>query len=179
MLSSEELNNIGGVLRAGREVLVYLPDNLRALLSLASAIPNSTQDQDGDSALLGQAEEYARRALEVLREKRIPVELPLEEWATERDRLTAQAHEALGHIAVKRGDLDLAVSQLRQAVEGNPVPEGRQFFRLGMVYWLKGRSQAARTALLRAAELGPDLIRERSLQELAKLPPSSRTGEER
>lgn len=176
MAAHEERNDAEGVLRAGRDVLIYLPGNLRALLSLASAIPNMVSEADNPPLLL-QAEEHARRALEVLGEKRIPPGLPLQEWEMERDRLAAQAHEALGHIAVKRGDLDLAIDELRRAVEQNPAPEGRQFFRLGMVHGLKGNAEPARAALLRAAELGPDLIRERSREELAKLPsPAAQPG---
>lgn len=169
MVSYRELNQFDGMLEAGEKYLQLLPDNLNALLTLASAIPNATAERPDAADLVVTAEEYARRALRVLKQIRIPREIPLQEWERLRREMQAQAHEALGHVAVKRGQVKVAVSEFEKATHYSPAPQGTQFFRLGVAYGWAGMNDRAEGALRRAVELGPDLIRQRALKELEKL----------
>ncbi len=169
MLSYRELNEFEGMLQAGEKYLQLLPDNLNALLTLASAIPNATAERPDAAELVTQAEEYARRALRLLKQIRIPREISMEDWERFRREMEAQAHEALGHVAVKRGQVNVAVSEFEKATHYSPEPQGKQFFRLGVACAWAGMKDRAERALRRAAELGPDLIRQRALQELRKL----------
>ena len=169
MSAYEQLGDLDGVLEAGRKVLPRLPDNVATLLTMASAIPNATAGREDAAELLAAAEEYARRALHILERKQIPREIPFAEWRLLRARMEAQAHEALGHVAAKRGDLETAVTEFQTAVERHPKPEGRQFFRLGVAYAWVGRRDQARSALEKAAGLGPDLVRRLALEEMKKL----------
>ena len=169
MLSYQKLNEFEGMLQAGEKYLQLLPGNLNALLTLASAIPNATAGRPDAANLVIQAEEYARQALRILKQIRIPREIPVEDWERLRGQMEAQAHEALGHVAVKRGQVKVAVSEFEKATHYNPEPQGKQFFRLGVAYAWAGKNDRAERALRRAAELGPDLIRQRALQELKKL----------
>lgn len=164
-----ELDDIEGVLHAGRIVLERIPDNLDALLTLASSIPNAAAGRTDTARLLRDAEHYAKRVLEVLKSKRIPRSIPFAEWRQLRLEMEAQAHEALGHVAAKRGDFSEAALEFERATDLSPEPVGRQHFRLGVAYsWLR-RFSEARVALETAARLGPEPITKLAQGELAKI----------
>jgi tetratricopeptide (TPR) repeat protein len=168
-LAYQEMNNYEGILRAGGKALALSPRNIKVLVTLALAIPNGVTGRSDSSVLLAQAEEYARRALKELDEKRIPQDLALEKWETLKGGLESECHEALGHISVKRGDLSSAVREFRTAAFGNPQPNGRQFLRLSSTYELAGQFQAAEQAAARAAEIGEGQIRQLALQQLQEI----------
>ena len=169
MEAHRALDDFEGVLASGERVLKLLPENLRALLTLATAIPNAVRDATQDRALLERAERYATRALTVMEGKQIPRSIRLADWKRFRAGMAAEAHESLGHIAVKRGRIEHAVAEFELAVRLNPDPEGRQWFRLGAAYAGAGRASEAASALRRAVALGPELIRQRAEQELRSL----------
>ena len=173
MEAHRALDDFEGVLGSGERVLNLLPENLRALLTLATAIPNAVRDATRDQALLERAERYATRALAVMKSKEIPRSIRLEDWKRFRAGMAAEAHEALGHIAVKRGRIEHAVAEFELAVRMNPDPEGRQWFRLGVAYAGAGRASEAANALRRAVALGPELIRQRAEQELGSIAESA------
>ena len=173
----QEQGDFDGVLGAGKRSLGLHPDNLNTLLILASTIPNATGTGSDSAPLLERAEEYARRVLTKIKQMRIPRQISLERWETIRGQMAAQSHEALGHIAAKRGQLQVAVAELERAAFDNPIPQGSQFFRLGVAYVLAGNNDRAESVLRRAATLGPDLIRERALSELHKIEKGKPTEE--
>jgi tetratricopeptide (TPR) repeat protein len=161
------------MLHAADRILRLLPDNLTTLVTLALAIPNGTAGRADANALLTRAEEHARRALDVIERKQIPRQIAYQECKQYRSSLLAQAHEALGHVAIKRGKPAQAIEEFETAARLEPAPEGRIYFRLGVAYASDGRTSRARDALRRAAELGPPLIRQLALQELKKLAPEN------
>lgn len=169
MEAHRALNDFEGVLGSGERVLKLLPENLRALLTLATAIPNAVRDATRDETQLKRAERYATRALAVMESKEIPRSIRLEDWKRFKAGMAAEAHEALGHIAVKRSRIEQAVGEFDLAVRLNPDPEGRQWFRLGAAYAAAGRASEAAKALRRAVVLGPELVRQRAEQELRRL----------
>lgn len=169
MLACQELNDLHGVVEAGAKALKLLPDNLTTLLTLASSIPNTPASGSDAAKLLRQAEEYAHRALRALHRIQVPREISLDRWERLRDQMEAQAHEALGHVAAKQGRINSAISEFEKATENNPEPQGTQFLRLGLAYLWAGRQESAKRALKKAAELGPDLVTRRALEELQKL----------
>ncbi len=166
-------DNVEAVLRTGHAVLNLLPDNLRALLTLASAIPNAVVDPESQTRLLERAEAYAKRALVVMEAKKIPRAIPLDQWNGLRAEMGSQAHEAMGHVAAKRGDVGKAVEEFRRAIALSPSEFGRQHYRLGAALARMGKIADSREALLRAVELGPELIRVRSRDELRWLESTS------
>jgi tetratricopeptide (TPR) repeat protein len=169
LLACRELNDFECMLRAGDRILPLLPDNLTTLVTLALAIPNATAGRPDAAALLARSEDYARRALDVIERKQIPRQISYREWKQYRASLAAQAHEALGHVAMKRGRTADAITEFEAAVQLEPSPAGRSFFRLGVAYASAGRAKSAREALKKAAELGPELIRQLVEQELGKI----------
>ena len=85
--------------------------------------------------------------------------MPRQRWQILSREMEASAHEALGHIASKRGDWQEAVVEFEKSIRQNPTPRGRQFYRLGVAQLFAGSDQSAREALRHAVELGPDEIR--------------------
>ena len=168
-LAYQEMNNYEGVVRAGEKALALGPRNIKVLVMLALAIPNGVSGRSHSSQLLEQAEDYARRALKELDEKKIPQDLALEKWGALKGGLESECHEALGHISVKRGDLSSAVREFRRAAFGNPHPNGRQFLRLSSAYQLAGQYEAAEQAAERAAEVGKGQIRQLALRQLHEI----------
>ncbi|MDE0104789.1 MAG: tetratricopeptide repeat protein [Bryobacterales bacterium] len=166
-------DNAEAVVRTGDAVLKLLPDNLRALLTLASAIPNAVVDPESQASLLERAEAYAKRALVVMEAKKIPRTIPLNQWNGLRAEMGSEAHEAMGHVAAKRGDVGKAVEEFRRAIALSPSESGRQHYRLGAALARLGKIADSRAALLRAVELGPELIRVRSRDELRWLESAS------
>jgi tetratricopeptide (TPR) repeat protein len=169
MLAYQGLNDLDGVLRAGRRALELQPGNVNTLLTLASAIPDGTKGRDDEVDLLKQADDYAHQSLQSITTMQIPRQVSLQEWATIQADMVAQAHEALGHIATERGELPRAITELELAAYGSATPNGRQFFRLGVAYALAGEKEPAEKALHRAADLGPELIRQRALDALQRM----------
>lgn len=169
MRAFKQLNDYEGVLSAGGESLRLQPNNLNTLLVLATAIPNGVERRADQAQLLDRAEGYAQKALIELEEIRVPKHIMLERWGVLKGEMQAQAHEALGHVAVKRGHVDAALREFETAALNNPTPQGRQFFRLGACYLLAKKYDQAAVALRRATELGPEEIRVVSSRELEKL----------
>jgi tetratricopeptide (TPR) repeat protein len=169
MTAYRDLGDFEGVLRTGRRVLPLLPDNLETLATLAAAIPNRTAGRDDAAELIAEAEGYATRALETIARTQIPRAIPYHQWEAYREELKSRAHEALGHVAAKRGDAETAFKEFHTAVSLNPKPSGAQLFRLGMACVWTAKTEEAKKNLSLAAELGPGQIRKLALQELRRL----------
>ncbi len=169
MLAYERLDNLDGVLKAVVRELEHLPENVITMVTMASAIPNRVAADQGTERRLATAGEYASRAFEALERKQIPRAIRFADWQEFRAKMESRLHETLGHVATKRGDLDIATRELQAAVAKNPEPEGRQLFRLGVIHAWAGRLDDAKAALGRAAQLGPDVIRQCAFQEIEKL----------
>ena len=169
MRAFQQLNDYEGVLRAGTTSLRLQPNNLNTLLALSTAIPNGIEGRSDRVQLLNNAEACAHRALDELKEIRIPNHITLERWEFLKGEMQAQAHEALGHVAIKRGHLETALREFETAALNNPLPQGSQFFRLGACYLLVKKFDQAEIALRRAIDLGPEEIRRVAHRELEKL----------
>jgi tetratricopeptide (TPR) repeat protein len=169
MLAYEAANDAEGVVRAGRRALPLLPDNLQTLLTLSAAIPNTAGAGPEGARLLEEARGYAQRALVMLEQFRVPREFSVEESERMRGEMRARAHESLGHVAGKLGDWQTAAAEFEEAIRHSPVPEGRQYFRLGVACAFQNQPDRAGEALQKAVELGPDVIRARAREQLARL----------
>ena len=173
-LAYQQMNNYEGVLYAGEKALALIPRNVKVLVTLALAIPNGVAGRSDSPWLLEQAEGYARQALKELEGKKIPQDLPLEEWEALKGALESECHEALGHVSMKRRDLAAAIREFHAAAFGNPKPNSRQFLRLSSAYLLAGQDEAAERAAARAAELGEGQIRELAVRQLQEIRSRSR-----
>jgi tetratricopeptide (TPR) repeat protein len=173
-----QLNDFEGVVAAGEKALRAHPDNLNTLLILAPILAEHAPRCPDQAKMLAQAEDYARRILVGAEQMQIPRKVPLASWEAEKARMQAQAHEALGVVAVQRGQPQASVSEFESAVRVSPNPQGDQFYRLGVAYASTGEKGKAEEALRRARDLGPDNVRQLALTELAKLTEKRSTAEQ-
>jgi tetratricopeptide (TPR) repeat protein len=173
MFACARTQNFECLVASGERALKVQRDNLNVLLTLGSAIADAA---DGRAELLTKAQGFAQGALERVGTIHIPHEISLECWRTLRGEMEAQAHEALGKIAVKQGRLETAIAEFEVAALKNPPPQGSQFLVLGTAYVSAGKTSEAKSALRRAAELGPEEVRKQAscaLERLNKFNPAT------
>ena len=169
MAALRDLGDYDGVLRAGATALELVPGNLNTLITLATVIPNGVEGRPDREDLLAMARDYASAVLATLDTLVVPAEIPIEQWESRRAGLEAEAHEALGHVAVKNGDLAEALRRFEAAVDGNPRPTASQWYRLGGAYLMAGQPEKATAPLRRAAESGEDTVRRLALDQLSRI----------
>ena len=164
------LNDAHKMIEAGQKALELNSHDVDALLTLANTIPNGAHNLSAEStALLDKAEGYARQALEEIDGLKATRGVPLDKWRKLTARMRSSAQEALGFIAFKRGRYAESVAELEKSIRFNPEASGAVFFRLGVAYLYDGKPLKAQVALERSSQLGPELIRTKAQEQLAKL----------
>jgi tetratricopeptide (TPR) repeat protein len=164
------LNDSPKVIGTGEKALGVNSHDVDALLTLANAIPNGVSDLTPESAaLLDKAEGYARRALDDIDGLKATRGVTLDRWSKLTGRMRSLAQEALGFVAFKRGNYAASVAELEKAIRFNPEAGGPLFFRLGVAYLYDGKLLEAQVALERSSALGPEYIRTKAREQLAKI----------
>ena len=148
-------NDFSAVLTYGELTLGENEDNLVALLILASAIPERTSRNDPESEEnLNQAEEYARRILDLLTRMPQPAGVTPERWEQTKQESAATAHASLGMVNLIREDFFRAESEFKLSTELAPTPDPVTFYRLGLSYSFQNKYDEALEALERADAVG-------------------------
>ena len=148
-------NDYAKVLTYGELTLQENENNLVALLVLASAIPERTAKTDIDKETkLTEAEQYAKRGLEVLSKLSIPPNLTEQQWGEIKKDAESTPHAALGMIALIREDFPKAESEFKMAAEMAAKPDPVTFYRLGLCYSFEKKYDPALEALDRASASG-------------------------
>jgi len=169
MHACERLNDFDGMLAAGRKALLGNPDNVNILLALAPAMASRAAGRADRDQLLSQAEAYAHHALEKLEATRLSRKVSVQEWTAQKRQMQAEAHGALGLVALQRKQNEIAVREFSAAISLDAHPAGIQFLRLGMAFNGLAASDDAAKNFRRAADLGPEPVRNLALQELKRL----------
>jgi Flp pilus assembly protein TadD len=89
--------------------------------------------------------------------------------------MQSDAHGVLGVVAFQRGQFQLAISELEAAIGIAPRPQGVQFLRLGLALAAAGKKDDAEQKLRRAAEMGPEPVRDVAMDQLKKVSEGQRT----
>lgn len=165
-----ELNDSRKAIETGEKALEVNSHDVDALVTLANAIPNGVDSLTTESiALLDKAEGYARRALEEIDGLKATRGVTLDKWRKLTGRMRSSAQEAIGFIAFKRGNYAASVAEFEKSIRFNPEAGGSVFFRLGVAYLYDGKPLEAQVALEQSVKLGPEFIRTRAQEQLAKL----------
>ena len=143
--------------------------------ALAPAMANRAAGRPDRTQLLYQAEAYAHRALSGVDAVRVPREVSIEQWNARKHEMQCEAHGALGVVAFQRAQFPAAISELEMAITLAPSPDGVQFLRLGLALASAGKKNEAEQKFRRAAELGPDSVRNVATDQLKKLAGGQRT----
>ena len=135
-LSYQMLNDYDNLMIYGERTLEADPNSYGVLLAMANALAQRTREFDLDKEeKLGRATEYANKALEILEKAPRPnANVTDAQWEKAKSDLRAQAHEALGLVALDRKDYEKAVTELKLAVDlATSSNEGTKV-RLGAAY---------------------------------------------
>jgi tetratricopeptide (TPR) repeat protein len=99
------------------------PKQYAAMLILATGIAQRTREFDLDrEEKLARAEKYAKDAIEIVKDTPKPnAQITDEQWTQAKNDYLAQGHEALGYAARARKNYDVAISELKQAVDLSPT----------------------------------------------------------
>lgn len=158
--SARMQNNLSKAIEYGEKALELNPRQTVALIHTADSLAEGTLPSQADAQeRLARAEEYARRALEVLPEffskmTRRP-ETPEEEWNLQQKYWEAQPHAILGSIHMRRNEYAEAEEELRLATELNQYrPNAYDFLRLGVAQYRQKEYEEAEKSLQRCVELG-------------------------
>jgi tetratricopeptide (TPR) repeat protein len=108
------------------------PKNFQASLLLANGIARKIRDNDLDKdERLKQAEKYANDALAAIPSApKMNAQMTDEQFAELKKEYVADAHQALGMVAMVRKKNDDAVTELKAAVEGPANPDPAAMVRL-------------------------------------------------
>jgi len=132
------------------------PQQYAALLMLAKGIAQRTREFDLDrEEKLTKAEKYATAGMEIAKDVAKPnSQLTDEQWKQAKNEYMAQGHEALGYAAMARKNYDVAIAQMKEALEESPDPV--TMVRLAAVYNMSKKPDEA-LALLEKVMATPDL----------------------
>ena len=148
-------NDFTRVLTYGELTLAENENNLVALLVLASAIPERTGKNDADrDEKLAEAEQYGKRALDLLLKLPQPANLTPGQWEQTKREAASTSHAALGMTNLIREDFEKAESELKLAADLASQPDPVTFYRLGLAYSFQKKFDLALDALERAAGVG-------------------------
>jgi tetratricopeptide (TPR) repeat protein len=105
-------------------VLEINPKNYQTTLMLGEVLAQTTRENDLDKEeKLSKAEKYLTATMENLKTAAKPnPQMTDKDWDEARQQMTAEAHSALGLIAVVRKKYDVAVAEFKMASDLDPQP---------------------------------------------------------
>lgn len=143
--SAQQKNDFEKMVVYAERTLEADPENYSAMLMLASGLAQRTREHDLDKEeKLKRAEDYATKASELLKTAEKPrPDLADTEWETARKDFQAQAHEALGLVAMVRKKYDAAANEFKTASEISSQPDQATLVRLAAAHNLNNKPDEA------------------------------------
>jgi tetratricopeptide (TPR) repeat protein len=118
---------------AGDKEIELNPNDAQTLAIVGSTLPRVMNAGTPDpQKRLDKAEQYSRKALEVLPTLAKPAELSDADFLRAKDQTSALAYSGLGLVAFRRSKFAEAISNFEQAVKLDPVPDAVNFYLLGL-----------------------------------------------
>ena len=133
--TAQQLDDYERLMVYGERTLEADPNNYGAMLIMASALGQKTREFDLDKEeKLKRAEDYANRAVEILETAPRPrADISDEQWAAAKKDFDAQAHQALGLVAMVRKDYEKAIMEFRVAIGNTSMQDPATHIRLAHV----------------------------------------------
>jgi tetratricopeptide (TPR) repeat protein len=142
-VSAQQKNDYEKIMLYGERTLEADPKNYATMLILAGAIAQRTREHDLDKEeKLSRAEKLAKEAGELAKVATKPnPQLTDEQWAEAKKDFDAQSHESLGIVAMGRKKYDVAITELKAAIDINGDLASQ--VRLGQAYNFSGKHDEA------------------------------------
>jgi len=145
MQSYQQLNNFEKTVEYGDKLLALDPNDLPALLTLSSILPERLpQPEDKKAQQLDRAMEIAQKAMtqvNALVSGPKPAQVTDQQWAEEKNRLQATVYASIGLVHLNKKEYDKAAAQYEKStslLRNNPI----DFYRLGVAYAVQARTLA-------------------------------------
>jgi tetratricopeptide (TPR) repeat protein len=165
-IAYQRKGNVEKIVDYGEKSLKLKPDNLNSLLLLAAIIPQPQYlklRQADEDKLLGEAEGYAQKALQMVDQVPRQPNQTDEQYKKEKDSIASTAHASLGMIHLERSQLALtgpdrdelskAVEEFKTCVAQAEHPAAEDYYRMGEAYSMLGNLDGAIDAFTKASEL--------------------------
>lgn len=170
--AAQEQNDFEKMVLYSERTLETDPKSFGAMIMLASGIPQRTREFDLDKEeKLAKAEKYAASAVTAVKESPKPrPDITDEQWEGARKDVIAQAHEALGMIALVRKKYDVAITEFKTSIGVAATPDPTTKVRMASAYNLAGKFDEAIAAaddVLADPQLNP-VLRQFATQEKLK-----------
>jgi tetratricopeptide (TPR) repeat protein len=109
------------------------PNDAQTLAIVGSTLPRVMSASTPDpQKRLDKAEQYSKKALEVLPTIPKPADLSDADFLKAKDQTSALAYSGLGLVAFRRSKFAEAVANFEQAVKLDPIPDPVNFYLLGL-----------------------------------------------
>jgi tetratricopeptide (TPR) repeat protein len=149
-------NDFAKVRQFGEQILDIDPNDIPTLITLATALPERTQETDLDKdQKRAAAESYAKRALEQI--DRLPKPAgDAAQWDERINDARSQAHYALGLVALQRKSYQQAVDEINLAakLQSPTQPDPILYWRLGLANELNNNRAEALKNYDKSVSLG-------------------------
>lgn len=159
------LNDPTNSIQAGQKALEIAPDNVTVIANLAYILADGTSDRQH----LDLAQQYARKALMILKSFHVPKRISPEQWNVIQHRVESEVHAALGLVAYKNDDSALAIREFETSISLAPTPSPMQYYRLGLLYEATGKKARAIDMFEQAAHLNDATIQRLAEKHLEAL----------
>ena len=139
MQIAQQKNDAPLTLTYAERVLEADPKNFEADVTIASMTASNAKEFDLDKAeKTAKVQKYAQLALENLKDYQKPIsQIADAQWVIQKKGAEAQAHAALGMMAVANKKYDDAITEFKSSVE--TTPDSVTTFRLGEAYMKAGK----------------------------------------
>ena len=127
------LNQVDKMETVGDKEIELNPNDAQTLAIIGSTLPRVMNASTPDpQKRLDKAEQYSKRALEILPTLAKPEELSDAEFLKAKDQTSALAYSGLGIVAIRRSRFAEAIPNFEQAVKLDPTPDPVNFYLLGL-----------------------------------------------
>ena len=138
----------------GDKEIALNPTDAQTLAIVGSTLPRVMNANTADpQKRLEKAEQYSKKALEVLPTLVKPAELSDADFLKAKDQTSALAYSGLGLVAFRRSKFAEAIPNFEQAVKLDPVPDPVNFYLLGISNEKTAHFEDAVTAFTKCATI--------------------------
>jgi tetratricopeptide (TPR) repeat protein len=128
-----QIGDVAKMEAVGDKEIAMNPNDGQTLAILGQTLPRSFNPSTPDAAKrLDKAEQYSKRALEVVPTMPKPEMITEEQFVTAKNQTLAMAHSGLGLVYVRRGKFAEAIPDLEQSVKLDPSPDPVNYYLLGL-----------------------------------------------
>ncbi len=138
MTAAQQKNDYAQTVIYGERAVQADPNNILSTVMLAEVIAQHTRENDLDKdQSLKKAEDYANKGLDLIKNSTAPppgVSVTADQWPQYKKDLAAQAHDALGQVAMLKKNYPQAIDYFKTATTEATRPDPATLDRLAKAY---------------------------------------------